>query len=696
MKFSYSWLKEFVPVKKSAAELAELLTMRSFEVERVEKIGNDHIFDIALPPNRIPDASGHLGMAREIAVLLRASFKAPQPKLKENKKKSTKSVLAVEIKDKNACRRYIGRVIEGVSIKDSPKHLQERLLSLGQRPINNVVDATNLVMLETGQPLHVFDLDKLQGGKIVVRAAAKSETMTTLDDQKISLTPDDLVIADGKEAIALAGVKGGKAAEVDLATTRLALEAANFNGISVRKTSKRVGIRTDASHRFEHDIHPDLAEDAMNRLAELLQDVAGGELLSGAVDAYPKRERASGILVDTEYANSLIGITVPPKEYERIITSIGCACVTKKKGVFLVTPPLIRRDLSIAEDIIEEVIRVYGYEHVPEILPPFRAPAGKTDAIRWREFFRSSLIASGFSEVYRYAFLPARDIEALGGNVNDYAMVENPLSPDFQYMVREPYENFFAVIRNNLRTQKTIDIFSFDRGFARNVKSGGEAAFHEHEYLTIASVSGQQINARSDNEHREELYAMKGALHGLLESAGIDDHWFDGEFAQAVSYPHFRLLKNLHPYRRAEIKVGDDTVGVFGEVHPSVLAHWKIDRRVFMAEFLFSDLRKHATEELEFRAIPQFPAIERDLSLLVPLETRIEEAQGMIENEGGVMLEDVDFMDEYMGEKIPEGMRSLTFRLVFRDTARTLQDKEVDEHMKKVLAAAGEKGWEVR
>ena len=686
MKFSYSWLKEYVSIRKNPKELADLLTLRSFEVQGVEKVGKDSVLDIMLPPNRVSDASGHIGMAREIAVLLKTSARVKSSKIKEDKKHEVKDALKVRIDDSRACRRYIARVILNASIADSPLWLQERLIACGLRPINNLVDATNYVMLETGQPLHVFDLDKIEGGTIIIRSAKNGETMEALDGQKISLTPHDCVIADAKNPIALAGVKGGKKAEVDLKTTNIVLESASFNPSSVRKTSRRTGVRTDSSHRFEHDPHPELAAFAMERLAALMKKISSGNVLSRPIDIYPKAEEKVKIELDVEYGNRLVGTELSQKSYEDILKRIGCVYV-KKGAKYMVAPPAFRRDLRIAEDLIEEVIRIFGYENIPEAFPVMHMRSVAENArLSWIRFIRGILPRLGFSETYRYAFIGKREIELLGRSPEEYSEIVNPLSSDFQYLVREPFESFPALIANNLRFHDRVRAFSIDKGFWSQEGSGG-VQFHEQEYLTLIAA---------EKRGGALFYELKGSVSELLESMGIDDYWFGTVQSDHPRYSRLPMLKNLHPSRSAEIKIGDETIGVVGELHSSVKNRAKLDALVVVCELLMDRLVKSATSEVEFREIPKYPAIQRDIALLVPEDSRIEEVQGVLENSGGALLEDVDFFDEYSGSGIPDEKRSLAFRLIFRSHARTLEEKEVDESMKKILQAVEESGWEAR
>ncbi len=691
MKFSYAWLKEFVAIKDSPEKLVERLTMRSFEVSGCEKKGGDAILDIALPPNRVPDAAGHIGMAREIAAITGGRVKNQELRIKESAKQKTSNFLSVSIDDKEKCRRYIGRVVLDVRIADSPPWLKNRLVALGMKPINTIVDAANYVMLETGQPLHVFDYEKLEGNTIIVRSSKRGEKMTTLDGQNIELSADDCIIADAKSPLALAGIKGGKKAEVDVNTRHIVLESANFNGTAIRKTASRTGIRTDSSHRFEHDLHPDLAEFAMRRLASLIQRLAGGECLQSAIDVYPKKEKPRALLFHPAYANSISGLQLNALEYKKLLLQAGFS-VSGPSSAFRVMAPRYRRDIEYEEDCIEEAVRMKGYEHVPELFPPLTAPPERNETLQWARFICQTLVRLGFSEIYRYSFIGERDIKKSGIRVEDHIELQNPVSEELSYLIREPYENFFRFIGGS-NEREGMDVFSIDTGFMHIHGSGADVPIHEERYLTIAHIAP---GARQKKDTGENFHRMKGAVSELLDSMGIADHWFDADTTDRARYQKLVLFDHFHPHRKAELKIGEESIGVVGEVHPSILENWGSARRVVIAECLLEPLLRFARSEIEFRPIPKFPAIERDIALLVSALTRIEEVQGIIENMGGAILEDVDFFDEYTGSGIPSGMRSLAFRLVFRDVKKTLSDANVNDAMKKIEAALREKGWEIR
>lgn len=696
MKFSYSWLKTLVNFKHSPEKLAEFLSKRVFEVESVQKIGDDFALEIKLPPNRVPDAAGHVGMAREIAALQYLKLKIKNEKLKElrikeNNKKRTKDFLAIVVKDREKCRRYVGRVIRDITIKDSPQWLRERLTVCGLQSINNVVDATNYIMLETGQPLHVFDYEKITDKKIIVRNAEVKEKIVLLDGRNIELSPDDLVIADAKQPLALAGIKGGVSAEIDVNTKHIVLESANFESAGIRGTSIRLGIKTDSSYRFEHDLRPELAGYGLERLAALIQEIAGGECLRGIIDIYPQKEKYSSLIFRTERANSVTGLSLSSEMYKDLLLRTGCK-ISGTKKLFKVAPPIFRRDLTCEADLIEEAARIYGYENIPEIIPPIFKVAAENDELKWIRFIRQSLVRLGFSEIYQYALIGERDIKKNTLKIEDYIELENPLSPDLKFLTREPYENFFRYIsRNDIREE--LSVFSIDVGFSRAQGSGDDTMIAEEKYLTVARALDLQ---KTDDKGRKAFYVFKGVVSELLDGCGINDYWFDDEFSDKANYARLQILKHLHPHRRAELKIGEDTIAIIGEANPSILENWKIERRVFIAEFLVKKLTAYAQSEIEFKEVPKFPAAQRDMAIVVGTLDRIDAVQGVIENAGGEILEDADFFDEYAGAGVAGDARSLAFRLTFRDKKRTLTDAEINTAIKNITVALQAKGWEIR
>ncbi len=684
MKFSYNWLKSLYPKIKSPEKAAELLTFHAFQVESVEKIGDDAKLDIAILPNRIADASGHIGVARELAVINGEEFKMPLAVFREDAKIAAKDLLAVNIKTKNASARYSARVLANVKIGQSPVWMQERLKVCGLRPINVVVDVTNYVMLETGQPLHAFDYDRLRGGaknkkEIIVRAAKIGEVVETLgdDSQKIKLEPSDIVIADAKGAIALAGIKGGRGSEIHAGTTRIVLESANFSRVSIRRTSKRIGLRTDASVRFEHGISPELAIDALHRAAALLQKLAGAVVAKGVVDAYPQKEPLATIPFNVSRASALLGVRVSEAPALEILKRLGCTAKRRGKELFQVIPPPYRRDLLIEEDLIEEVGRILGYEKIAPSMPVLRGGVPKkSDRQIFEDVLKDRLVGFGFTESHLSSFIGAKTLALFGIKTDGLYALENPTSPETAYLVHLPALPYLSSIAENLRNFDQVKIFGVSRGFLKTPKGP-----KEWKSLFIGL-------AEQGKDGREEFYVLKGAIDALLESFGISDHLYDDASAEDMKW--------AHPYRAASIKVGDKNIGIIGELSHSIQEALKSKARIVMAEFDVKTFLGAIEAEQEFRPIAKFPAIVRDIALVVPEETRIQEIENVLWSTAPKFLADTDLFDYYEGGGLPDGAKSAAFHLVFQSKERTLTDGEVSREFAKVAKAVKAKGWEVR
>ncbi|MBI5742880.1 MAG: phenylalanine--tRNA ligase subunit beta [Candidatus Niyogibacteria bacterium] len=683
MKISYNWLQSFFDKKLPApAKLAELLTLHSFEVEGVEKNGRDHILECAILPNRAHDLLAHRGIARELSTILnlKLNTKNQIPKL-QIKDQKTKPPFSVEVLDKKLCRRYIGLAVQGVKVGPSPKWLKERLESVSQKSINNIVDATNFVMLELGQPLHAFDADKLAGGKIVVRRAAGGEKMVTLDGVVAELDNEALVIADRDEALALAGIKGGKKAEIAAGTKNIIIEVANFEPANVRRTSRHVNIATDSSQRFAHGLHPELAMEAMTRVAQIILEVAGGKITGALVDIYNEKLKSPLIGVSYEQINSTLGVEVPPREVKRILLALGCELTEKKNGVLQVLPPQLRLDLALEGDIIEEVGRVYGYEKIRAVPPANEALfAPRNEAVAIRARAQDLLRGAGFMEAVNYSFIGERDAQFMGmNNLAEVLRLNNPPRPELSILRPTLIPGLAANLRDNEKRAATLNFFETGDVFFGN---------DEHEALGLASLS--------DKAKGEEIfYLLKGHLVSLLEHLGIADAWFDDKLnADEVGRG---ALAYLHPYQTALVKIGTEKIGVIGVLHPEFARAEKLRGGAAVLELDLTKLTKLVAREREFTPISKYPATSRDLAIIVPDEARMTEVEDVIQNSGGELLFDVDLFDVYDGEELGEGRRSLAFHLIFQSADKTLNDTEVDAIMKKIVSALEENAdWEVR
>ena len=631
MIFSYNWLKEYVKNLPKPERLSDLLTMHSFEVKEVKKIKRDWTLDIDVLPNRAHDCFCHLGIAREISAITGLALVLPT--LDVRKTDRHRMSVTVEVRDKMACPRYTAKAVTEVKVASSPKWMQERLKTCGLRPVNNIVDIANYVMLETGQPLHAFDGEKLEGKKILVRFAKKGEKITTLDNQRFNLDPDILVIADAKKPIAIAGIKGGKEPEIDKKTKVVVLESANFYRRAIRKSSKKLNLKTDASWRFEHGLDPNLTEFAINRAVFLIQKVAGGKFDSGIVDVYPKKVYPKKIKLNLNYVESLLGVRIPEKKIKSILKKLGFRLMGLGNPL-LAEVPTRRLDVSLAEDLIEEIGRIYGYEKIPAVFPVVSLiPSKRNLDIFWENIVKNILKEAGFTEVYNYSFISEK------GGVE----VENPVSSEYKYLRPSLIPNLLKNIEKNLRYFSEIKIFELGKVFEGR---------KEKRQLS-GSVVGQ------------DFYYLKGVIDLLLNKLGISD----------IQYEERGL-------RVALIKVNGTALGFLKE-------------KVF--ELDFEKLQKLASEEHQYHPLSKFPSAVRDLAILVPRETKVVEVLNKINAAGGRLVRDIDLFDIYQGTELPQGKKNLAFHIVYQAEDRTLKSEEIDKIHQKIIKTLEKKPrWQVR
>ena len=693
MLFSYNWLQDYIKEKlPKPGKLAELLTMHFAEVEEIKPRGKDFVLDIEIKPARAGDCFSHWGVARECAAVLNSKFQMPSTELMEEKKLKAKDFIKIEVKNKAICPRYTARVITEVKVGPSPQWLRKRLEVCGLQSINNVVDVTNFVMLETGQPLHAFDFDKLRSinskskmKKIIVRFAKKGERITTLDRQKFNLDKNILVIADEKGPIAIAGIKGGKEPEIDSKTKAVVLESANFNRIVIRQGSRALKLKTDASWRFEHGIDPNLTKTAIDRAAALIQEIAGGKVAQGLVDFYPQKARVKRIKLDLAYVEKLLGVKIPKKEIIRILKSLEFKVKSLNSKILEVEVPTFRLDVSIPEDLIEEVGRIYGYEKIPAIVPKASLlPPKRNLEIFWEEFSKDVLKEVGFSEVYNYSFINEKKAKIFGYTIKELLEIENPMSENQKYLSPSFIPNLLENVKENFKYFKEIRIFELGKMFKKLKTRSSKLEVVEKRALTglIARKQGG-----------DGFYELKGAVDTLLEKIGIAKVWYD----EYQPTPEKSKAAIWAPGKCAEIKVNHEEIGFLGEISPKVLEALKIKGKVVLFDFDFEKLQDLASQEREYRPISPYPAAVRDLAILVPREVKVAEVLKRIDEVGSNLVLDVDLFDLYEGEEIPEGKKNLAFHIIYQAEDRTLKAEEIDKIHKKIVRALEKNlGWEVR
>ncbi|MCK4454053.1 phenylalanine--tRNA ligase subunit beta [Candidatus Parcubacteria bacterium] len=679
MIFSYNLLQSLFDKKLPKPEkLAEVLTMHSFEVESLARKGGDWLLDIDVTPNRASDCFSHIGIAREIAAILKYKFKTPAfVKTTAGKK----DFIKIEVKDKNACPRYTAKVITDVKVGDSPKWIKERLEVCGLQPINNVVDIANYMMLETGQPLHAFDFDKLEGKKIIVRFAKQGEKIITLDNQKFDLNKNILIIADSKQPLAIAGIKGGKKAEIDKNTKTIVLESANFDYKSIRLASRLLNLKTDASWRFEHGLDPNLTEQAINRAASLILEIAKGKVAKGLSDFYPKKVFPKKIKLDLNYVEKLLGVKIPQKEIIKIFQKLDFTPINQcvgAKEILLVEVPTFRLDISIPEDLIEEIGRIYGYEKIKPIMPlSSLIPPKKNENIFWQDFIKNILKELCFTEVYNYSFVSEKDREIFTLKDN-LVEIENPMSVEQKYLRPTLLINLLKNIKSNIKNYEEMKLFEIGKKHTKN--------------------SGRRIDERAmfsgiiiKKDKKELFYELKGVIDLLLNKLGISDIWYD---EHKVSFEDIKLW---HLKKCAEIKIKGEKIGFLGEISPNILDALKIKKNVCAFEIDFEKLKELCSEESEYQPIPLFPTAVRDLAVLVPRKVKVVDVLNKINISGGALVRDVDLFDMYEGKELPEDKKNLAFHIIYQAKDRTLSAREIDEvHNRIIKNLEKNPTWEVR
>lgn len=665
MKFSHNILQEYVTKKLPAPDkLAELLTLHSFEIKEVKKVGLDYIYDIDILPNRAHDAASHIGVARDAAALIGAKLKfkiAPLPKGKVPQ-------LSIEVKNKNLCPRYSAVLIQNVNVKDSPPWLKTRLNALGVKSINNIVDAANYIMLVSGQPLHAFDYDKIAGHKIVVRTASNGENVETLDNKTYLLEDSMLVIADSQSPLAIAGIKGGRRAEVQAGTKTIVLESANFDALSIRQTSKALGLTTDASWRFEHEITASFTEPALAMVTALIKQLVNGRQTGRFIDTLTRAPFTRIIGIGICYTRDLLGADITQKDIKKILESLEFKVKVKNADMLTVTIPDFRLDIEREEDLIEEVGRIVGYEKIVPRLPSaaLRAAAGNMNNY-WRRRVRDGLAAYGFNEIYSPAFISEYMAQNWGFTESKLLELHNPLSRQLQFLAPSLLPNLAKASYDNLRFFDAVHIFEV----AKTFRQSDDSSEDEHVGLAIAT---------SENDP-QNFFTLKNAVVQMLNSLGIADLWFD----DVLSKNEEQSLSYLHPVRAAQIKVGETTLGAIGQLHPKIASVFGYNAAIFLCELSLMKIAQEAEGDQEYVVFSDYPKAVRDISIMVSRQTRIGDVTNVIYGAGGPVLRDVELFDYYEDSVSQKDEKSIAFHLIFQAADRTLQSAEVDKFMKNII-----------
>ena len=629
------------------------------------------VVDFEITPNR-PDCLCMLGMARESAATFGEKLQYPETRC-ERETGSARDYIAVEIRKPELCRRYVARVITDVKIQESPWWLQKRLMFAGMRPINNIVDITNFVMLEYGNPLHAFDIRCLEGAKIIVDTAERGETFVSLDGSERKLNENTLLIKDASKSVAIAGIMGGQNSEIALDTSIILLEAANFNGDSIRSTSKRLSLRTEASSRFEKGIDPNLCEAAADRVCRLIEILGAGSVAGGSVDVYPAPSTMPGVQVRIARVNSVLGINISREEMAGIFESLEMK-VEGNEETMQVTPPPIRQDLIEEVDFIEEIARIYGYDKMPMTLPRGNQEARKSRERELMDLARQTMCALGANEVQTYSFVSQKGVDyvriAEDSWERNFVRIINPLGEENSVMRTILTPNMMEVLgRNFSRNIDKVRAFEIGNTFTQNM-TDPESLPDEQDSMVIAAYGKD-----------ESFYTLKGMLVEMLSIFGITDIRFESESDYGV----------YHPGRCARVLLGDVELGIMGEIHPEVCEKYGINTKCYCSELMFDVVMKAANIEKAYKPLPKYPSTSRDIALLVTEDVQVGMLENIIKENGSGILEKIQLFDVYRGKQIGEGQKSVAFSLTYRGAEKTLTDEDVAKVHNKVLSELKEK-----
>jgi phenylalanyl-tRNA synthetase beta chain len=681
---SYEWLKEFVDIKASPDEMSDKLTMVGLEVEGSVNIGNDTVFEVNVTPNR-PDCLSIYGIAREVAAVFRLPLKIPDVEISTD---IGRSDVRVEILDPDLCHRYAGRSVKGVKVGETPDWIKDRLEKCGIRALNNnVVDVTNYVLLEIGHPLHAFDEDKLKDSTIRIAKSGKSKSVVTLDGVERQLDENTLLIWDAINPVAIAGIMGGEDSGVTFSTKNVFLESAYFTPLSIRKSSKLLNLKTESSYRFERGTDIVFLESALNRAAKLICLTGGGEI-SDIVDEYPVKYVPEKIEVSYDKVNSFLGTEISKQEMMDVLETIGIETEDMGKSIH-VKPPAFRRDIAGFVDVVEEVARCYNYANIPVKVPKTVMPEGilntrERSMRRIKEAFKKA----GFSEVINYSFMNSSDLDLLGIPPNDkrrgYISLRNPLRQEDSLMrttlIPSLLNNF---LYNYSRAVKNINFFELSRVF---IDSGEQLPY---EYLMLGGIYYRDPSPYIWKDDIPAFFIVKGAVESFFSEMRCEE---------CLMRPTEEIF--LHPGKSADIYCDNQKIGFMGELGPHVIEKLNLKRQkpeIIVFELYIDLLFALLPEKIAFTQIPKYPAIERDLAIIVDNGLTASQILDALKNFRPDLIEHVELFDFYKGKNVSPDKKSLAFSIIYRSTDRTLTDSEIEPVHRELVEYISEKtGGEVR
>ena len=634
---------------------------------------NDTVFELEITPNR-PDCLSHIGIARELGAYYNKEVKYPSFAINSESSEKTADNISVEIEDSNLAKRYVARIIKNVTVKESPKWLKERVESIGIRSINNIVDASNFIMMELNQPNHTFDLDKIEGGKIVVRAGHENEKLVTLDEQERELNSEDIVISDGVKAVALGGVMGGQNSEITENTKNILLEVANFNSQNVRKTSRRLTLFSESSYRFERRVDEENAINVINRLANIIQEVAGGEILEGVVDNYPVPYKKKTATLNFERLNRFVGKNIPRETVIGILTRLEIEVVDNGETLTL-TAPTYRDDLENEQDYFEEVIRMYGFDNIENILPKLDISEKPViDTTKLSTQVKLIAANAGLKEVINYSFVPKDAMEKI-----KYTSVERenlidllrPITEDFVTLRPTLLYSLLKNAKENMNRNATnIRFFEVSRTFVKA------------EELAKEEVKLGIILAGEDNK---TLWNPKPVPYDFYDLKGIVEEIFT-----QLKFNNYMIKRSeqsqYHPGRSVDVFVGRELIGSFGEIHPDVLENFDLGKTsVLVGEFNIDLIQKYIGKKIKYQGIVKYPAVPRDFAFVMREDILVGDVLKTIQKVDK-KIEKVELFDIYQGSGVLPGMKSVAISVILRDKNKTLEEKEIVDISNKIVA----------
>lgn len=634
---------------------------------------NDTVFELEITPNR-PDCLSHIGIARELSAYYGKELKYPETEINSEIEEKTSDNVKVSIEDSNLSRRYVTRILKNVTVKESPKWLKERIEAVGLRSINNIVDVSNFILMEMNHPNHVFDLDKIEGNEIKVKSAVKGDKLVTLDEQERELEDGDIVICDSKKILALGGVMGGLDSEVTDNTKNILLEVAQFNPQNVRKTSRRLTLSSDSSYRFERGIDVEDSIKVINRLANLIQEVAGGEILNGYVDVYPVPHENKVAELNFERLNRFVGKVIPREKVIEILRNLEID--VKDNGETLtLTAPSYRGDLELEQDYFEEVIRMYGFDNIENILPRVDINKNSTlDTTKLTDRVKTICASVGLKEVINYSFIPKDALQKLkftGVSEDKLIDISNPITEDFVTMRPTLLYSLIKNAKDNMnRNVSNIRFFEVSR------------TFEKAEELAKEDIKVGIILA---GENDKTLWNPKPVHYDFYDLKGIVEEIFS-----KLKFQNFSLKRSVqtefHPGRSADVFVGKEYIGSFGEIHPDVLENFGLNKKtVLVAEFNIELIKKYINKPFVYQGIVKYPAVPRDLALVMNENILVGDVLKTIEKIDK-KVEKVELFDIYQGIGVEPGKKSVAISILLRDDSKTLEEKEINDIIDKILA----------